>query len=268
MFSKVFVRLTGIFLILYISAISATPTGDSDSKAQNINDDIHARARPPYRPYRCQYPYAWMRRECLGAISPRAWQDVCGITAYHNQFQTEYDNQRGNCPLNTFCLDGFNADGKRFISCISNQSDNKGKRKLDPQAGVSEPKRARKDLGTSNTQLDFSVKLDHDMTGASVAAVVESEYRTANVHRRMFLVHVRNLGLDGKFLIAPNNVIVGNVHGYRENVCRGDKSKPTMARECYPLGKYNFKAGQTIDFTWGMTGDQEGKLVYGIIPAA
>ena len=41
-----------------------------------------------------------------------------------------------------------------------------------------------------------------------------------------------------------------------------------MARECFPKGQHDFKAGQTIDFTWGMTGDQEGKLVYSIMPAA
>ena len=84
-----------------------------------------------------------------------------------------------------------------------------------------------------------------------------------------FFAHVGNqlnLGVDYKFLIAPNNVIVGNVHGYRENVCHGDKSNPTKARECYPNGTYNFKAGQTIDFTWGMTGNQEGVILYGILP--
>ena len=80
-------------------------------------------------------------------------------------------------------------------------------------------------------------------------------------------INLNNSGTDNKFLIAPNNVIVGNVHGYRENICHGDKSSPTKSRECFPLGKYNFKAGQAIDFTWGMTGDQEGKLVYGIMPA-
>ena len=76
-----------------------------------------------------------------------------------------------------------------------------------------------------------------------------------------------NLGDDGSFLIAPDNVIVGNVHGRRQTVCKGDKSSPTKARECYPNGTYDFKAGQTIDFTWGMVGDQEGRLVYGIVPA-
>ena len=78
-----------------------------------------------------------------------------------------------------------------------------------------------------------------------------------------------NLGedQDDNFLIAPNNIIVGNVHGYIEKVCSGDKSDPAKARECYPSGTYNFKAGQTIDFTWGMTNDQEGTLVYGVVPA-
>ena len=177
MLDKVHVELMGIFfLILYISATSATPIGEP-GKTQNTNDDIHARARPPYRPYRCQYPYAWTRRECLPAVSPRAWQDVCVYTTLRNGLVPFYDNQRGDCPENTVCLDGFNDAGRRFISCVSN-ADRKGKRKLDPQAGVSEPKQARNELG--NTQFDYSVKIDHDMTAASVAAVLESE--CVNVH--------------------------------------------------------------------------------------
>ena len=77
-----------------------------------------------------------------------------------------------------------------------------------------------------------------------------------------------NLGDDGSFLIAPNNVIVGNVHGKMQQVCHGNKSSPTKARECYPNGRYNFKTGDTIDFTWGMTTEQEGKLLYGILPVS
>ena len=79
-----------------------------------------------------------------------------------------------------------------------------------------------------------------------------------------FFAHV-DLGVDQTFIIAPNNIIVGNVHGYKEKVCMGDKSIPTKARECFPQGKYDFKWGQVIDFTWGMTGDQEGNLVYAIM---
>ena len=72
---------------------------------------------------------------------------------------------------------------------------------------------------------------------------------------------------DDDFIIAPNNVIVGHIHGYKNQICSGNKSDPAKARECYPNGTYNFKAGQTIDFTWGMTNDQEGILVYGVVPA-
>ena len=72
---------------------------------------------------------------------------------------------------------------------------------------------------------------------------------------------------DDEFLIAPNNIIVGNVHGKQLVVCKGDKSSPTKARECYPNKAYNFKKGDIIDYTWGMTNDQEGSLLYGIMPA-
>lgn len=45
MFSKVIVNLTGISLILYISATPTQLAGRPwDSEAQNINDDIYSRA--------------------------------------------------------------------------------------------------------------------------------------------------------------------------------------------------------------------------------
>ena len=177
MLNKVQVKLTGIFFfILYISATSATPVGEP-GKAQNINDDIHPRV--DYYPYQCRYPYTWIRRECVPAVSLLAWQDVCAyITARYN-FVPRYDNRPGNCPAGTTCLDGFNTDGRRFISCVSNGKD-KGKRKIDPQVGISGPKKARNEL--ANTQAEYSVKIDHDMTAASVAAVLESECCIVNVH--------------------------------------------------------------------------------------
>jgi len=237
-----FLKPAGIFLILYISVTSATPTGQP-GEAQNINDDIHARA--DYNPYLCKDPFIWSRRECLGAIDPLAWQDVCAQTPFET-LVTTYQNQPGECEPGTTCLDTFNTEGRRFITCFS-EDKGKGKRKVDAQAGMSDPKRARSQPG--NTQFQFSVTIDHDMTSAAVAAVIKSN--------------------GGDFLIAPDNVLVGNVHGYQEEVCKGDKSNPSspMARECYPNGSYNFKAGQIIDFTWGMALDQEGRLFYGIIPA-
>ena len=257
--------LTSIFLIILVSATSATPTGQPGE--ESINDGIHARMDLPI--HLCRYPYNWARRECLGSLGPTAWQDVCSYRGYRTNMQTVYDNKRGDCPAGTYCLDGFNNGGRRTISCVS-LAQAKGKRKLDPQFGTSEAKRAR--TGLTNTQFEYSVTIDHDMTGAAVAAVFESkcQCRTVNVCRIYFFAHVGNqlnLGKDGSFLIAPNNVIVGNVHGKQETVCKGDLTSPTKARECYPNDTYDFTAGQTIDFTWGTSGDQEGMLLYGIIPA-
>ena len=76
-----------------------------------------------------------------------------------------------------------------------------------------------------------------------------------------------NLGNDNSFLIEPNNVIVGNLHGEQQVLCQGDQSVPDKARECYPNGQYNLKKGDIIDYTWGMTSEQEGTLLYGIIPS-
>ena len=172
MLSKLLFNFAAVFFILYISATSATPAAQPASvELQKTNDDIHARARPPYSPYFCQYPYAWQRRECRTSIGPRAWQDVCTHSSYASRFQVEYDNIQGSCPPQTFCMDTVDGYNKRFIRCVRGTP---GKRKReDPQTGWSQRKRARPTL--ANTQLEFSVKIENDMTGASVAAVIGSE---------------------------------------------------------------------------------------------
>ena len=262
MFSKVVVKLTGIF-VFCISATSATPhpVNGHPEEAQNINGDILARASA-YKAYLCEDPFRWVRRECVPANGPRAWQDVC----IWNSFVPVNDYKPGNCPEGYTCFPSYNVHGV-FIACISDTTGKAlGKRGSDPQMGVSGTKRGRTEIG--NTQQLFSVSIDHDMNQASVAALFESESCTVNVHCLIFLfAHQTYLGDDRSFVIAPNNIIVGNVHGYKEKVCNGDKSDANKARECFPNGKYDFKTGQVIDFTWGMMADQEGKLVYAVMPA-
>ena len=174
MFSEFLVKftVTGIFLFC-ISATSATVTTfGQPGDAHNINEDIHARA---YKPYLCEDPFVWVRRECLGAINPMAWQDVCRWSA----FVVVYAYKEASCPAGTTCLDTFNSQGP-FINCVSNETGGPiGKGKTDPQSGMSDAKSGRTQLG--NTQQKFSVTVDHDMTGASVAAVFKSECRTVNV---------------------------------------------------------------------------------------
>ena len=172
--SKVLFKLTGIFLILHIST-SATPNAQpGDSEAQKINDEIHARVGP-YYPYLCKAHFTWLWRECVRALGPMAWRDVCGRSTYYTNYRMVYDNQSGSCPRDSYCLDTFNANNERFIDCVS-VSKAAGKRKLgqfDPQIGASGTKRAANQL--SNTQFEYSVTLDHDMTAAAVVAILRSE---------------------------------------------------------------------------------------------
>ena len=71
-----------------------------------------------------------------------------------------------------------------------------------------------------------------------------------------------NLGFDGTFAITPNKFIVGNFRGKELKLCNGSKYHP---RECHPNGVFDFRKGDAIDFTWGMTDGQVGKLVYTIV---
>ena len=85
-----------------------------------------------------------------------------------------------------------------------------------------------------------------------------------------FFAHLGNqlelhlLGDDSTFLITPNNVIVGNLRSKRQQVCNAVEEND---KECYPNKWWNFKKGDVIDFTWGMSLDQVGELVYSIVPA-
>ena len=182
MFRKVLVKLTAIFLFC-ISVTSATPSGQP-GEVQNINYDRDVNAVGPYL---CEDPFVFVRRECVGEVNPRAWQDVC---IWHS-FVVLYDYKPGFCPPGTTCLNTLafgNAD--RFIDCVLNNSGQPiGKGKSDPQVGKSDTKSGRTQLG--NTQQIFSVKVDHDMAQASVAAVFESECRTVNVRCRIFLCSSR-----------------------------------------------------------------------------
>ena len=171
MFRKVtaLVKLTGIFL-LCISATSATPSGQLGD-VQNINDDrdIHSTSSALHKPYQCEEPFVWVRRECLGANGPMAWRDVCSF----NSFDVIYDYSPGSCPVGTTCLDAINSVGP-FINCVSDDANQPmGKENSDPQVGKSDRRWGITKLG--NTQQEFSVTIDHDMTGASVAAVFKSE---------------------------------------------------------------------------------------------
>ena len=84
------------------------------------------------------------------------------------------------------------------------------------------------------------------------------------VHCHMFLDNQFDLGYDGSFLIAPNKIIVAHLRGKGKRLCSGDDKHP---RECYPSSARDFNVGDVIDFTWGMTELQIGKLVYAIVPS-
>ena len=175
MLSKLLFNITAsAVFFFYISATSATPAVQP-AELQKINEDIHERTIPrrPYKPYLCQYPYTWKRRECLPLVGPRAWQDVCTYAAHNTRFEVDYQNIRSACPDNTWCTNRVDEEGTRFVRCVLMKP---GKRRREgPQVGASDRKRARPTLGIDNTQLDFSVKVEDDMAGASVAAVLESE---------------------------------------------------------------------------------------------
>ena len=80
-----------------------------------------------------------------------------------------------------------------------------------------------------------------------------------------FFAHVGNqlnLGEDSTFAITPNRYIVGSLRGTGRKLCNGSK---VHHMECHPNGVFGLRKGDIIDFTWGMTEGQVGKLKYAIV---
>jgi hypothetical protein len=71
-----------------------------------------------------------------------------------------------------------------------------------------------------------------------------------------------NLG-DGAFIIALITLLLAIFMAKMFQVCTGDKRDPNKA---YPNGNYNLKKGDIIDYTWGITNDQQGMLLFSVIP--
>ena len=177
MFSKVLVKLTGVFLVLYISAISVTTTQALAPRELDVRQspDQHG----------CVKPYTWQLRECVGTRAggtrvSRAWVDVCLQTG-----TTKYDNKQGICDVGNYCLNTFSrGSGTRSTLCVPLQN-SRGKQSTDAQTGSSDR------ITGGPTQITYSVQIDHDIIAASVSAVIKGECHTVNVHFLMFLCSSR-----------------------------------------------------------------------------
>ena len=73
-----------------------------------------------------------------------------------------------------------------------------------------------------------------------------------------------NLGADGSRLVDPHSDIVANFRGKQLRLCSGNSVHP---KECYPYAAWDFKVGDVIDYTWGMSKGQGGELVFAIVPS-
>ena len=176
MFSKVLVKLTCVFLIISISITSATPAR-AVVKAQNTNDDTQALApHGNYPQYLCKFPFIWRQRECTADL--RGWQDVCVKTLDHastEKMKPEVNHIPGACAGDYLCFDTSKYTGNKeneyvnFVACLSEQN-GKGQQAIDAQAGRSEKMWASIEYATA--QKIYSVTIDHDMTHATVSAVL------------------------------------------------------------------------------------------------
>jgi hypothetical protein len=62
-------------------------------------------------------------------------------------------------------------------------------------------------------------------------------------------------------VVAANDDIVGSLRGTTAKTC----SYNVTNRDCVPTGQYTLKAGDIIDFSFGLYGFQDVRLYYAII---
>ena len=241
-----------LFLGLYISVASGSPT----IVTLNLLSILEPRNPPDPNP--CIGQTTWVSRQCDPERGPGVWFDSCKGEVLGEEHTFKF---YGNCNdyEHEVCENILDEQNDKHIECVFFDDLIKRKMKLanGSLVGTSEPKTAA--AGLSTTQVMASVNID-DKMGASVSAVLLSKFLLPACK----LVLTRCKGEDKSFAIEANNIIVGHVHGTSTTVCKGNKSQPEKARECYPTGRYWLKKGDVIDFTWGMTQLQVGVLAFAI----
>jgi len=111
----------------------------------------------------------------------------------------------------------------------------------DPMIGTSGVKSA----SGEPTDMAFDVLIVDNLGWSTVAGIVLSK--------------------DRSWAIATVKPIIGKKN-QGTIACQGDQSDSEKARECYPLGLMNLNKGDVINYTWAMTGSQQGVLEYSIWP--
>lgn len=241
-------KLLGLVLSLSIFA-SATPV---DIDIVTGSPAALVRRLPKSQKDQCPYPFHWVRRECRPNAGPEFWRDVCEYNRRQPFPTTMYHFLYNQCPKNWLCVPDVDGDGDESIKCVkpeersdpSSSRPAKKQKTSGAQYGTSEVQVAHS--GNDNAQLEFDAKIGWDIPGASVSA----EF----------------LSMDNSFAVAFNTPIVGKIKGTDKTVCKGDKSDPRKARQCVPTGEHDLKAKEDINFTYGLTPGQKGRLAWAAVP--
>jgi hypothetical protein len=72
------------------------------------------------------------------------------------------------------------------------------------------------------------------------------------------------VGTDQNYPVAANKALVGSLRSTNIKLCDYNATN----RDCVPTVKHTFTVGDTIDFTFGLTGAQRVRLFYAIIAVA
>jgi hypothetical protein len=158
-------KLIGVFLGLYISGVSATPTAETPNAPALLLPRVIPAGNE------CgKLGLLWSRRECMPEAGPQGWFDFC--VTQRRAGNRAYQVNSG-CPGNTYC-GNINDGHDQSIKCVKQQLQGTSAARntpKDPIIGSSGTFTG----GSPNTQFGVTVRIE-DAMKASVAALFLSKF--------------------------------------------------------------------------------------------
>ncbi|USP72791.1 hypothetical protein yc1106_00065 [Curvularia clavata] len=211
---------------------------------RNAKRALHALQKRVPVDNHCEPEDEWVSRRCTSDISAQAYEDEC-----QTPDGDEY-TEPGHCPQNTVCQDIEIPNGtdpgtgeEIFIDdilCVPSTPPRQDNISRKRQYGY------RSVTASSSKKQIVSIPVLVDNPTSSVSASI--------------------LGNDRSFDILPASTLTANLRGFQLNLCEQEPTNQQKnSRMCIPkLPNHNLRNGQFIDFTFGLSGLQEGFFFYSI----
>ena len=247
-FTTIFLTVNHLFSIFALPPVSK----DNDSAGPSLSP-THVLAKRE----------DWHARNCVAEEVDQIWYGEC------IDMDGDVSYGWGICPDETICMDvyGPEPDYAPTIACVIRPTCDAckpsiagGPPPLNGQTGVyqlGDPYEIRPPLR------GISVTMETSISGASVTAFMEGTYQISQqtLTCRIFLLNIPNYeGTDGNYLVELTKPLRGSLRRTNDQTCAYNVTN----RDCVPVGTWNLKIGDVIDFTYGLGHSQVVRFYYGI----